>query len=121
MLGQHEHFDRGMYAGPFGWISGGASEFAVAIRSALTEKIHGQHDGQRQEERGQQDSMTSTVMSSSSMVVAAQGDQQYGGGQTSAASPVVDTVLSLFAGVGIVRGSNEAEEWAELDLKVCML
>ena len=23
------------YAGPFGWISGGASEFAVAIRSAL--------------------------------------------------------------------------------------
>lgn len=30
-----EPFDRGFYAGPFGWISGGASEFAVAIRSAL--------------------------------------------------------------------------------------
>lgn len=30
-----EPFDRGFYAGPFGWISGAASEFAVAIRSAL--------------------------------------------------------------------------------------
>ena len=30
-----EHFDRGFYAGPFGWISGAASTFAVAIRSAL--------------------------------------------------------------------------------------
>lgn len=32
---QSEGFDRGFYAGPFGWISGNASEFAVAIRSAL--------------------------------------------------------------------------------------
>ncbi len=30
-----ERFDRGFYAGPFGWISGSSSEFAVAIRSAL--------------------------------------------------------------------------------------
>lgn len=30
-----EPFDRGFYAGPFGWISGNAAEFAVAIRSAL--------------------------------------------------------------------------------------
>lgn len=35
-----EHFERGMYAGPMGWINGnGSLEFAVAIRSALfTEK-----------------------------------------------------------------------------------
>ena len=34
-LCQSESFDRGFYSGPFGWISGAASEFAVAIRSAL--------------------------------------------------------------------------------------
>lgn len=32
---QHEPFDRGFYAGPFGWVSGRGAEFAVAIRSAL--------------------------------------------------------------------------------------
>lgn len=32
-----EVFDRGLYAGPFGWISGGAAEFSVAIRSALVQ------------------------------------------------------------------------------------
>ena len=30
-----EPFDRGFFAGPFGWITGSAAEFAVAIRSAL--------------------------------------------------------------------------------------
>ena len=30
-----EHFDRGLYAGPVGWIGGDASEFAVGIRSGL--------------------------------------------------------------------------------------
>lgn len=28
-----------MYAGPVGWFSGGESEFAVGIRSALVEKV----------------------------------------------------------------------------------
>jgi hypothetical protein len=30
-----EPFDRGFYAGPFGWVSGSGAEFAVAIRSAM--------------------------------------------------------------------------------------
>jgi menaquinone-specific isochorismate synthase len=30
-----EPFDRGLYAGPVGWIGAGASEFAVGIRSGL--------------------------------------------------------------------------------------
>lgn len=30
-----EAFDRGLYAGPVGWVSGGAAEFAVGIRSGL--------------------------------------------------------------------------------------
>lgn len=36
-LSETEAFDRGMYAGPVGWISGDNAEFAVAIRSSLLE------------------------------------------------------------------------------------
>lgn len=35
VLHRLEPFDRGLYSGPFGWISGDSSEFIVAIRSAL--------------------------------------------------------------------------------------
>jgi isochorismate synthase EntC len=34
-LADTEGFDRGLYSGPFGWMSGGGAEFVVAIRSAL--------------------------------------------------------------------------------------
>ncbi|KAK4795420.1 hypothetical protein SAY86_013414 [Trapa natans] len=37
-IAETESFDRGMYAGPVGWLGGGGSEFAVGIRSALIEK-----------------------------------------------------------------------------------
>ncbi len=36
VIGEHESFDRGWYAGPVGWVDGqGDGEFAVALRSAL--------------------------------------------------------------------------------------
>lgn len=35
-----ESFDRGFYSGPFGYISGAGSAFAVAIRSALVHKVN---------------------------------------------------------------------------------
>ena len=35
VIREEEPFDRGMYAGPFGWLGGAGAEFAVAIRSAL--------------------------------------------------------------------------------------
>ncbi|GAQ91163.1 isochorismate synthase [Klebsormidium nitens] len=35
-ISANEPFDRGMYAGPMGWLGGDGCEFAVAIRSALT-------------------------------------------------------------------------------------
>jgi salicylate biosynthesis isochorismate synthase len=36
VIESHEHFDRGWYAGPVGWMDGnGDGEFAVALRSAL--------------------------------------------------------------------------------------
>lgn len=34
-LEDNEPFDRGFYAGPFGWVSGQGAEFVVAIRSAM--------------------------------------------------------------------------------------
>lgn len=34
-LAEREGFDRGFYAGPFGWVTGHGAEFVVAIRSAL--------------------------------------------------------------------------------------
>ena len=34
-LQDSEPFDRGFYAGPFGWVSGQGAEFVVAIRSAM--------------------------------------------------------------------------------------
>jgi anthranilate/para-aminobenzoate synthase component I len=34
-LAEREGFDRGFYAGPFGWVTGQGAEFVVAIRSAL--------------------------------------------------------------------------------------
>ena len=35
LIGALEGFDRGWYAGPVGWISAGAAEFAVAIRAGV--------------------------------------------------------------------------------------
>ncbi len=36
VIGRHEDFDRGWYAGPVGWVDGaGDGEFAVALRSAV--------------------------------------------------------------------------------------
>ncbi len=61
-----EHFDRGWYAGPVGWIGRDRAEFAVAIRS----------------------------------------------GQVSPRS------LTLYAGAGIVRGSEASREWAEIEHKI---
>jgi isochorismate synthase/2-succinyl-5-enolpyruvyl-6-hydroxy-3-cyclohexene-1-carboxylate synthase/2-succinyl-6-hydroxy-2,4-cyclohexadiene-1-carboxylate synthase/O-succinylbenzoate synthase len=74
VLAGAEGFDRGLYAGPCGWVSGNAAEFVVAIRSAL---IRG--------ESAEQD---------------------------------CDWIASLFAGVGIVSGSDKTLEWSELDLKI---
>lgn len=69
-LRQFESFDRGFYAGPFGWFTNNAADVAVAIRSSLI-------------------------------------------------SPGSDqTLVSLYAGVGIVPGSVTMSEWNELDLKI---
>ena len=38
VLREREGFDRGLYAGPVGWVSGSGAEFAVAIRSARLDR-----------------------------------------------------------------------------------
>ncbi|WP_210396277.1 isochorismate synthase [Motiliproteus sediminis] len=65
---QHEHFNRGGYAGCFGPVQRGQSEMTVAIRSGLVE--------------GRQ--------------------------------------LDLYAGAGIVAGSEAAQEWRELERKIAL-
>jgi menaquinone-specific isochorismate synthase len=66
LIGSLEHFDRGWYAGPVGWISATGAEFAVGIRSALVDrqKVH------------------------------------------------------LYAGCGIVEGSDPSREWDEMETKI---
>ncbi|GLC45490.1 hypothetical protein PLESTM_001741500 [Pleodorina starrii] len=107
-LDELEAFDRGWYAGPFGWISGAGAEFVVAIRSGLV------------------------CPSDPTTAVAAAA----GSSETIAAPPPAPPQLALpvpvpvpapgppswlvhmFAGVGVVRGSDPSAEWQELDLKI---
>ena len=90
ILNEVENFDRGFYAGPFGWISSNSAEFVVAIRSALLQvKTAEEATGLENEDL-----------------------------DTKASSDKKSTSVSLFAGVGIVSGSDTASEWAELNLKI---
>lgn len=135
-LAASEPFDRGYYAGPFGWVSQGAAEFVVAIRSALVRQGAADTEAEDATAAGQLSERLA------SHAAAGPGPQSYAGAATAAAAAsaswpapaaagaaaqaeaafssggVGDTQVSLFAGVGIVRGSDTASEWAELDLKI---
>lgn len=65
-LQEQEPFDRGWYAGPIGWMTYQAADFAVAIRSAL----------------------------------------------------ITSRTTYLYAGTGIVEGSDPHKEWQELENKI---
>ena len=93
-LTEKEGFDRGFYSGPFGWISGAGAEFVVAIRSALVQEVVTEPPASLRDQPPQ------FPYSSGS-----RGEE----GQH---------VVSLYAGVGLVVGSDPAAEWQELDLKV---
>jgi isochorismate synthase len=69
-LREHEHFDRGLFGGPIGWVAhNGDGVIAVAIRSAI----------------------------------------------------VSDRKARLFAGAGIVAGSDPEEEWCETENKLAVV
>ena len=61
LVSDAEPFDRGFYAGPFGWMSGAAAEFAVAIRSAL---VHADDTAQSSPVSGQSSPVSGFTMSS---------------------------------------------------------
>lgn len=125
-----EPFDRGFYAGPFGWLSAGAAEFAVAIRSALVQPRPSPPTsvdprsadtivmpapsvlGNCTTANG---AMAAALSNKSSVTNGAPAAAFSGSG--SSRTPA-KRVVSLYAGVGIVTGSQPASEWAELDLKV---
>ena len=86
-LQSEELFDRGFYAGPFGWVSGSGAEFVVAIRSAMVQQ--------------QQPRQPQVFMGTAGQGLGAR-----------------TQTVHLYAGVGIVRGSDPQSEWQELDLKV---
>ena len=129
LLAGSEPFDRGLYAGPFGWVSQGAAEFVVAIRSALVHAPGGElaaaAGGSPSEGAGAADAELLLLLQERLGSHAAAGAGPWSAasnGSGAVAQPVEAaapaTLVSLFAGVGIVRGSVLASEWAELDLKV---
>ncbi len=92
-LESNEGFDRGFYSGPFGWISGAGAEFVVAIRSALVQ------------EEGEKGEAAAALPENPAAAGAAAGEG-------------AAHLVSLYAGVGVVAGSDPREEWRELDLKI---
>ena len=120
-LSAAEPFDRGFYSGPFGWISGAAAEFAVAIRSAL---VHGDSSMQ-----GSASSVPATDavppmgLPSVTRTASVPIEQNRLSHDTRAAvgSGVVQTAIgtlperqytvSMYAGVGLVCGSDAEKEW----------
>ncbi|MXW32865.1 MAG: isochorismate synthase [Rhodothermaceae bacterium] len=66
LIRRKEHFDRGWYAGPVGWLGVNEAEFAVAIRSGL----------------------------------------------------ISGSMIRLYSGAGIVRGSTPLDEWHEIGHKI---
>ncbi|GAB4817906.1 hypothetical protein N2152v2_004952 [Parachlorella kessleri] len=132
-LAGSEPFDRGYYAGPFGWLSQDAAEFVVAIRSALV------HPPQPQAGAGLADALQGAAAASQQPSGPAAGDglgRSNGSGSRSSRAEqqqqqeeqlgfrlastgaAGERRVSLYAGVGIVRGSDTQSEWSELDLKM---
>ena len=158
-LSAAEPYDRGFYAGPFGWISGGAAEFSVAIRSALvhesqrlpspqlleqqgvllsresSEQPHSageaEVDGQRRASGSQASTSGSNGASNGAGSNGANGTHSMNGNGTHSiladAMALKDLqrqkatdrgggtgsthIISLYAGVGLVCGSDVDKEW----------
>lgn len=156
VLAESEPFDRGYYAGPFGWISGSAAEFVVAIRSALMQapqhqsvqpsraeiplsngldrgvtystptglngasrgSTNGEYhpstvlDSSRERRNGNSSNSSSSNGAQSTLYsTAAQQQQSTGAKDPSAQAAAAAQTISLFAGVGIVKGSTASSEW----------
>lgn len=124
-LSAAEPFDRGFYSGPFGWISGAAAEFAVAIRSALVHAAteitlsanappaansaaHIEHS--RHATTPGVAGVVRNMESCSALEAAVSVDN---GAEADAALQQAYSrrMLSMYAGVGLVCGSDADKEW----------
>lgn len=121
-LSAAEPFDRGFYSGPFGWISGAAAEFAVAIRSTL---VRG--DSSIMQRSASSTPSLAPVSPTGAPVVRAANDdkRQHEDRHDSMSSPAAGSVVqdaaaslpdrqrtvSMYAGVGLVCGSDADKEW----------
>lgn len=113
-----EPFDRGFYSGPFGWISGAAAEFAVAIRSAL---VHADTEASAAPSSiGSSHREPSSFTRPGSEWFSPESGAVQGAAvlpkqaADSAAAPQQSNgrrTLSMYAGVGLVCGSEADKEW----------
>lgn len=132
VLAGQEAFDRGFYAGPFGWVSADGAEFAVAIRSALVHPLQLDATATTQQQQQQHGSAgcAAGLPARNAAAPAAAGalDGRSTAGSSAAGAAAANGAtapavaeqrrISLYAGVGIVDGSHPDSEWAELQLKV---
>ena len=99
MITAQEPFDRGLYAGPVGWMNGTSSEFVVAIRSALVQPVARTEATEAVTEAVTEETAEATT------ATGAVGKDRWGR-------------LLLYAGVGLVPGASPHAEWHELNLKI---
>ena len=87
-------FDRGYYAGPFGYIGHDSADIVVAIRSALVTNYDGCSNYSRLQHNSQRNKIENVPSESK---------------------------ISIFGGAGIVDGSTVQGEWTEISHKVGVL
>ncbi|KAL2645330.1 hypothetical protein R1flu_012917 [Riccia fluitans] len=118
-----ESFDRGLYAGPVGWVGGGGAEFAVGIRSSLIQpgtsdsslSVSSQEQSPRiTDELSQKSTMSKDAATYSTSRVSSK-DHRLRTAENQLKR--MGTCIFLYAGVGIVKDSISSSEWRELELK----
>jgi isochorismate synthase/2-succinyl-5-enolpyruvyl-6-hydroxy-3-cyclohexene-1-carboxylate synthase/2-succinyl-6-hydroxy-2,4-cyclohexadiene-1-carboxylate synthase/O-succinylbenzoate synthase len=117
---QNEPFDRGLYAGPLGWIGADSAEFCVAIRSALVEHT-GDDDDNTDTGPGvcpgsDSSGTTASTASSTTTTMDTTATRATRTNTTKKHLPI-KTVMRLYAGVGVVAAADSNAEWRELNLK----
>ena len=104
-LRKNERFDRGFYAGPFGYLTGGGAEFVVGIRSALISAPN----------YSENEHLYCAAESSSDECDAVGWENAHEHVHSSPTTAQRDVMV--YTGVGIVQGSDAELEWRELELK----
>uniref|UniRef100_A0A0G4IF37 Mandelate racemase/muconate lactonizing enzyme C-terminal domain-containing protein n=1 Tax=Chromera velia CCMP2878 TaxID=1169474 RepID=A0A0G4IF37_9ALVE len=109
-----EDWDRGWYAGPVGWISAEGCEFAVAIRSALVHPEGSFASSSSSSSRSASSSDSNSSKKNKSLELERFCHEVQGKMKSCVAwDRGASSVLRVFGGCGIVRGSVPSSEWDE--------